>query len=134
MNTLYAITQNNQPISRGNSGKTSWKSIRWVLYHLGIRKSGVGIISTSQTEWKKIWLNGLEVQTINFKTGTVIKQSAISFIAHHSSPEEIKEDINKKLGWNIDLAGLESLVRSEALNERQMTLAIEYLKTKGISC
>ncbi len=122
MEKLYTITDlKNKPISFGNAGKTSWKSSRWVNYHLsrGYRSRN---------------LEHFLVHTIDLSQGLVTKSSAVSYIASLPfNSEKTKAEIKNLFGFSVDLYTLENLYRSNALNPLISNEVKHYLNTKGIN-
>lgn len=117
---LYTIADKSDHVrSFGFKAQKSWTSPRWVIYRL-----------------KSRWFDpsNYHVHEIDLKAGTVSKISAVAFLSIHTNPDAIRKEILDRLGLDIDLKTLESLVNSKMLNENSHNLAVQYLKFKGIKC
>ncbi len=118
MGKLFAITDNSgNPMQFGNSRKSTWKSSRWIEYHL-----------------KRRTKDHYEIHTIDFCKGTISKTSAIAFLASMQNSDDIKIESFNKFGFAADLITLEGLVKTKALTENLHYLVVNYLETKGIKC
>ena len=121
MTKLYTITDlKNHPVSCGNAGKTSWKSSRWINYHLARR-------------YRSRSLEHFLVHTIDLSQGIVTKISASAFIQSlPQNVEKTKTEIAARFGFAIDLSSLEILFRNNALNPNIVDDVRQYLLAKGI--
>ena len=119
MSKIYVLTKpDGTPIKRGNSRKCAWTSPRWLVYHFG----------------RSTYFNDCKVQTIDLSNGSISSCSLQSFLLSLKNPEGQRVEIQKSLGFNVDLAGLESLIKSKSLSESANEAAISFLSSIGIKC
>jgi hypothetical protein len=118
-NKIYLITDsNNAPRAFGSQNRIAWRTERHLLYHL-------------TKKWNRT--ENCSVVEIDLTTGAIISQSVVSFVENHRNPDAIRETIAKEFGFvGIDLSGLESLYRLNALEHSMHERVGNFLVARGI--
>ena len=122
MSKIYIVVdKKGNPQKRGNARKYAWTSPRYINYHFGKSRGGdkAG--------------NDLDVITLDTTTGKSTKTSIPAFLNTLNDPGQVRAEIHSKLGFDVDLVGLESLVKGKLLPEYEYIEAKKLLQSHGIN-
>jgi|688.fasta_scaffold705033_2 hypothetical protein len=116
MNTkLYTIACDNKVLSFGSRKKSTWTSLRWVLYRL-----------------KKGNLERLVVYVSDLNTLKIDKISAKSFYEMNKNPQELEAEILEYFGFKTDLTSLREMYSRDMFSSHNSTLVKDFLIGKGL--
>ena len=126
MTKIYIVVdKKGNPQKRGHARKCAWTSPRYLNYHFGKRNWG------NTTEFRG---KDLDVITLDTTTGKSTKTSIPAFLNTLNDPAQVRVEIHSKLGFDVDLVGLESLVKGKLLPEYEYLEAKKLLQSQGINC